>query len=124
VRAKLRFRPTKQSFHSRDRKSIRPDLADFAALRKCLVVEAVRLLEQFHRLGHLGVRVFAKARGVPLGMSSIQPKCPDSGAPDRWVADDFLLRQEPDEEEDEEEDEGDRKNEDDDDDTTDDGYSE
>ncbi len=61
--------------------------------------------------------------GVPLDMSRIHPECPDSDAPDRSVAADVLLRQEPDEEEDEEEDEGDDK-EDDDDDDTDDGYSE
>jgi hypothetical protein len=73
---------------------------------------------------------FAKAyRGLPLSMSSIHPECPDSDPPDRSVAADVLLRQEPDEEEDEEEQEdedegeGDDKDDDDDDDT-DDGYSE
>ena len=65
------------------------------------------------------------ARGVPLGMSRIHPECPDSDPPDRSVAADVLLRQEPDEEEDEEEDEGDGKEkEDDDDDDNGDGYSE
>jgi hypothetical protein len=58
-------------------------------------------------------------RGVPLGMSRIQPECPDS---DWSVATDALLRQEPDEEEDEEDDEG--NGEDNDDDETDDGYQE
>jgi hypothetical protein len=58
-------------------------------------------------------------------MSRTHPECPDSSSPDRWVADDLFLRQEPDEEEDEEEEEDDRKgNEEDDDDETDDGYSE
>jgi hypothetical protein len=56
-------------------------------------------------------------------MSRIHPECADSEPPDRSVAADVLLRQEPDEEEDEEEDEGDRK-EDDEDEDTDDGYSE
>jgi len=37
-------------------------------------------------------------------MSRIHPECPDSDPPDRSVAADVLLRQEPDEEEDEEED--------------------
>jgi hypothetical protein len=58
-------------------------------------------------------------------MSRIHLECPDSVPPDRSVAADVLLRQEPDEEEDDENDEGDRKKEDDDDDdTTDNGYSE
>ena len=52
-------------------------------------------------------------------MSRIYPECPDSVPPDRSVAADVLLRQEPDEEEDEEEDEGDGKEDDDDDDTDD-----
>ena len=67
----------------------------------------------------------ATLRGVPLGMSSIHPECPDSDPSDRLPAD-VLPRQEPDEEEDEEEDGGDgkEKEDDDDDDTTDDGYSE
>ena len=58
-------------------------------------------------------------------MSRNHPECPDSDPPDRSVAADALLRQEPDEEEDEEEeeDEGDRK-EDDEDEDRDDGYSE
>ena len=56
-------------------------------------------------------------------MSRIHPECLGSDPPDRSVAADVLLRQEPDEEEDEDEDEGDGK-EDDDDDDTDDGYSE
>jgi len=56
-------------------------------------------------------------------MSRNHPKRPDSDDPDRLVAADVLLRQEPDEEEDEEEeDEGDGK-EDDNDDDGDDGYS-
>jgi hypothetical protein len=67
-------------------------------------------------------------RGVPLGMSSIHPECPDSDPSDVLVAADVLLRQEPDEEEDEEEDEGDgdgkEREDDDDDDKDDDGYSE
>ena len=57
-------------------------------------------------------------------MSRIHPACSDSDPPDRSVAADVLLRQEPDEEGDEEEeDEGDGKEKEDDDDT-DDGYSE
>jgi hypothetical protein len=40
-------------------------------------------------------------------MSRTHPECPDSVPPDRSVAADVLLRQEPDEEEDEEEDEDD-----------------
>jgi hypothetical protein len=57
-------------------------------------------------------------------MSRNHPKCPDSEDPDRLVAADIRLRQQPDEEEDdEEEDEGDGK-EDDNDDGADDGYSE
>ena len=55
-------------------------------------------------------------------MSRIHPECPDSTAPDRSVAADVVLRQEPDEEEDEEEDDG--KEDDHDDDEDDDGYSE
>jgi hypothetical protein len=56
-------------------------------------------------------------------MIRIYPECPDTDHPDRAVAADVLLRQEPDEEE--EEDEGDGKEkEDGDDDDTDDGYSE
>jgi hypothetical protein len=54
-------------------------------------------------------------------MGRIFPQCLDANPPDRSVAADILLRQEPDEEEDE--DEGDRK-EDDEDEDTDDGYSE
>jgi hypothetical protein len=64
-------------------------------------------------------------------MSTINPECGDSEAPDHRVAADVLLRQEPDEEdEDEEEDEdnGKHKDEDEDDDDdegeTGDGYSE
>jgi len=54
-------------------------------------------------------------------MGRIHPEYPDSHPPDRSVAADALLRQEPDEEEDE----GDSKGEDDDDDDKDDdGYSE
>jgi hypothetical protein len=57
-------------------------------------------------------------------MSRNHPKCLDSEDPDRLVAADIRLRQQPDEEEDdEEEDEGDDK-EDDNDDGADDGYSE
>lgn len=65
----------------------------------------------------------AVVRGVPLGMGRIHPECPDSDHPDRSVAADVLLRQEPDEEEEEDEGEG-KEKEDDDDDETDDGYSE
>jgi hypothetical protein len=59
-------------------------------------------------------------------MTTIHLECPDSDPPDRSVAVDVLLRQEPDEEEDEEEEdeEEDDKEDDDDDDTADDGYSE
>ena len=57
-------------------------------------------------------------------MSRNHPECPDSDPPDRSVAADTRLRQEPDEEEDEEDDEGDGKEDDDDDRTDDDGYSE
>jgi hypothetical protein len=56
-------------------------------------------------------------------MSRIRPENPDPQIPDRSVAADVLLRQEPDEEEDEEEDEGDGKEGGDDSDE-DDGYSE
>ena len=59
-----------------------------------------------------------------LSMTTLNPECPDSGSPDRWVAADVFLRQVPDEEEDEEEDEGNRKKEDDHDEETEDGYSE
>ncbi|MGA8216825.1 MAG: hypothetical protein WB799_24790 [Candidatus Sulfotelmatobacter sp.] len=51
------------------------------------------------------------------------PECPDSDPPDRSVAADVHLRQEPDEEEEEDESDG-KEKEDDDDDDTDDGYSE
>jgi hypothetical protein len=54
-------------------------------------------------------------------MSRNHPKRPDPDDPDRFVAADVLLRQEPDE--DEEEDEGDGKK-DDNDDSEDEGYSE
>jgi len=58
-------------------------------------------------------------------MSRIHPECHDSDyPPDRSVAAEVLLRQEPDKEEDEEEDEGDGKEGDDDADEDDDGYSE
>ena len=57
-------------------------------------------------------------------MSRNHPECPDSDPPDRSVAADARLRQEPDEEEGEEDDEGDGKQDDDDDRTDDDGYSE
>jgi len=58
-------------------------------------------------------------------MRRINPDCSHSDPPDRSVAADVLLRQEPDVEEDEEEDEDERKQEDDDeDDVGDDGYSE
>jgi hypothetical protein len=59
--------------------------------------------------------------GVPLGMSGIRPGNLESEIPDRSVAADVFLRQEPDEEE--EEDEGNGR-EDDEDDDHDDGYSE
>lgn len=57
-------------------------------------------------------------------MTTINPECP--APPERPVAADLLLRQEPDEEEDEDEEEDDKTNEDDDEegDETDDGYSE
>ncbi|HEX4920488.1 MAG TPA: hypothetical protein VFV92_07085 [Candidatus Bathyarchaeia archaeon] len=45
-------------------------------------------------------------RGLPLDMSRIHPECTDSEPPDRSVAADVFLRQEPDEEEDEDEGEG------------------
>ena len=60
-------------------------------------------------------------------MSTINPECTDSEAPDHWVAADVLLRQEPDDDEEEEdEDNGKHKDEDEDDDEGDnsDGYSE
>jgi len=57
-------------------------------------------------------------------MSRIHPECPDSDPPDRLVAADVLLRQEPDEEEDEDEGDGKEDDDDDDDDKDDDGYSE
>ena len=58
-------------------------------------------------------------------MRRINPDCSHSDPPDRSVAADVLLRQEPDVEEDEEEEEDERKQEDDDeDDVGDDGYSE
>jgi hypothetical protein len=79
-------------------------------------------------VGREGDRILictGEGRGVPLDMSRIHLECPDSVPPDRSVAADVLLRQEPDEEEDEEEDEGDGKEkEDDDDDDNGDGYSE
>ena len=58
-----------------------------------------------------------------MGMSRIRPECSDADQPNRSVAADIVLRQEPDEEEDEEEDEGDGE-EDDEDGDADDGYSE
>jgi hypothetical protein len=58
-----------------------------------------------------------------LEMSRTNPECPPAGSPDRLVAAEILLRQEPDEEEEEDEGDGKRK-EDDDDDGTDNGYSE
>ena len=57
-------------------------------------------------------------------MCRIHPECADSEFPDRSVAANVLLRQEPDEEEDEEEDENDGPEDADDGDETDDGYSE
>ncbi|MGA2648023.1 MAG: hypothetical protein ABSF15_25290 [Candidatus Sulfotelmatobacter sp.] len=58
-------------------------------------------------------------------MSRIHPECSDADSPDRSVAAEALLRQEPDDEEDEEEDEGDGDGkEDEDDDEEEDGYSE
>jgi hypothetical protein len=58
-----------------------------------------------------------------LDMSRIHPECSDAESPDRSVAAEALLRQEPSDEEDEEEDERDGK-EDEDDDEEEDGYSE
>ena len=58
-----------------------------------------------------------------MDMSRKHPECSDADSPDRSVAADALLRQEPDEEENEEEDEGDGKEDADDDDNND-GYSE
>ena len=55
-------------------------------------------------------------------MSRIRPEYLDPDPPDRWVAANVLVRQEPDEEE--EENEGDGNEDDDDDDKDDDGYSE
>ena len=55
-------------------------------------------------------------------MSRIHPECPDSDPPNRSVAANVLVREEPDEEEDE--DEGNGKEDDNDDDEDDDGYSE
>jgi hypothetical protein len=48
-------------------------------------------------------------RGVPLGMSRIHPECPDPDPPDRSVAANVLVREEPDEEEDDEEGDGEEK---------------
>jgi hypothetical protein len=42
-------------------------------------------------------------------MSRIHPECPDSDPPDRSVAANFLVREEPDEEEDDEEGDGEEK---------------
>ena len=65
--------------------------------------------------------VFQGVRGVALSMSRMRPECPGSDPPDRSVAADVLVREEPDEEEeDEEENEEDKDKEKDDDD----GYSE
>ncbi len=74
-------------------------------------------------------------RGVPLDMSRIDPEFLDPDPPDRLLAADVLLRQEPDEEEDEEEEEEDdrddkndkndeEEDDDDDDNNPGDGYSE
>jgi hypothetical protein len=57
-------------------------------------------------------------------MTTVHLECPDSDPPDRSIAADVLLRQEPDEDEEEEEDEGDGKEKEDDDDDDEDGYSE
>ncbi len=57
-----------------------------------------------------------------MGMSGMHSECLDSDTPDRSVAVDVILRQDPDEEEDEEEDDDDGK--DDNDDDGDEGYSE
>jgi hypothetical protein len=73
--------------------------------------------------GMRSIRVCKRPRGLPSDMSRKHPECADSAPPDRSLAADVLLRQEPDEEEDEEEDEGNRK-EDDEDEDTDEGYSE
>ena len=76
---------------------------------------------------------FAKGtEAYHLFMTTIHLECPDSDPPDRSVAAEILVREEPadeeeeeeEEEEDEEEDDGKEKEDDDDDDTTDDGYSE
>ena len=57
-------------------------------------------------------------------MSRMHSECLDSDTPDRSVAVDVILRQEPDEEEDEEEEEDDDDGKDDNDDDGDEGYSE
>jgi hypothetical protein len=57
-------------------------------------------------------------------MSRIRRECPDSDPPDRSVAADVLMRQEPYDEEEEEEDEGNGKDDEDDDEENEDGYSE
>jgi hypothetical protein len=79
--------------------------------------------EQFFPWGSGNLSVCHAARSVPLDMCRMNPECHDSDTPDRLVATDVLLRQEPDEEEDEEEDEGNGKD-DDGDHEKDDGYSE
>jgi hypothetical protein len=57
-------------------------------------------------------------------MSGIQPECIESEPPNRSVAAEVLLRQEPEDDEDDEENEGDEKEDEADDDEEDDGYSE
>jgi hypothetical protein len=59
-----------------------------------------------------------------VGMSRMHSECPDSDPPDRSVAVDVILRQEPDEKEDEEEDDDDGKEDFDNDENDSDGYSE
>jgi hypothetical protein len=63
----------------------------------------------------------ARARGVPLSMSRIQPKFLDADPSRRSRASDVLVREEPEDEEDEEDD---GKEEDDEEKEDDDGYSE
>jgi hypothetical protein len=59
-----------------------------------------------------------------VGMSRMHSECLEPDPPDRSVAFDVMLRQEPDEEEDEEEDDNDGKEDLDDDENHSDGYSE
>jgi hypothetical protein len=57
-------------------------------------------------------------------MTTIHLECPDSDPPDRSVAAEILVREEPADDEEEDEGDGDGKEDDDDENTTDDGYSE